>query len=87
MPAGFDSIDDPATQALLDLLGPVAGLRVLDVACGHGRISRELVRRGAHAVGIDISGQLISKARETEENEPLGLRYPHADIAAGRRAA
>jgi SAM-dependent methyltransferase len=33
-------------------------------------------------VGIDISGQLISKARETEENEPLGLRYLHADIAA-----
>jgi hypothetical protein len=33
--SGFDSIDDPATWALLDLLGPVAGLRVLDVACGH----------------------------------------------------
>ena len=24
---GFDSIDDPASRALLDLLGPVAGLR------------------------------------------------------------
>jgi 2-polyprenyl-3-methyl-5-hydroxy-6-metoxy-1,4-benzoquinol methylase len=61
---------------------PVAGLRVLDVACGHGRITRELARRGAHAAGIDISGQPISKAREREENEPLGLRYLHADIAA-----
>ena len=29
---GFDSIDDPASRALLDLLPPVAGLRVLDVA-------------------------------------------------------
>ena len=26
---GFDSIDDPASRALLDLLGPVAGLQVL----------------------------------------------------------
>jgi 2-polyprenyl-3-methyl-5-hydroxy-6-metoxy-1,4-benzoquinol methylase len=73
---------DPATRGLLDLLGPVAGLRAVDVACGHGRITRELARRGARAVGIDISASLISKARENEENEPLGLRYIHADIAA-----
>lgn len=80
--SGFDSTGDPATRALLDLLGPVAGLRVLDVACGHGRITRELARRGGQATGIDISGNLIGKARENEENEPLGLRYLHADIAA-----
>jgi SAM-dependent methyltransferase len=66
--SGFDSVDDPATRGLLDLLdlldllGPVAGLRVVDVACGHGRITRELARRGAHGAGIDISGQLIGKA-------------------------
>lgn len=77
---GFDSTDDPASLALLDLLGPVAGLRVLDVACGHGRITRELARRGAEVVGIDISGSLISKAREIEQNEPLGIRYIHADV-------
>jgi 2-polyprenyl-3-methyl-5-hydroxy-6-metoxy-1,4-benzoquinol methylase len=57
--SGFDSADDPASAALLDLLGPVAGLRVLDAACGHGRITRELARRGADVVGIDISGNLI----------------------------
>jgi len=33
-------------------------------------------------VGIDISAKLIGKARENEENQPLGLRYLHADIAA-----
>jgi len=37
--SGFDSADDPATRGLLDLLGPVDGLRVVDVACGHGRIT------------------------------------------------
>ena len=77
---GFDSIDDPASRALLDLLGPVAGLQVLDVACGHGRITRELARRGASVVGIDISGVLLTRAHETEQDEQLGIRYLHDDV-------
>jgi 2-polyprenyl-3-methyl-5-hydroxy-6-metoxy-1,4-benzoquinol methylase len=80
--SGFDSAGDPGTRALLGLLGPVAGLRVLDVACGHGRITRELARRGAQVTGVDISGNLIGKAIKTEQDERLGIRYLHADIAA-----
>jgi len=80
--SGFDSAADSVSLALLDLLGPVAGLRVLDVACGHGRITRELARRGADALGVDISGNLIRKAREIERNEPLGIGYIHADVTA-----
>jgi SAM-dependent methyltransferase len=77
---GFDSIDDPASRALLDLLGPAAGLHVLDVACGHGRITRELARGGASVVGIDVSGALISKAQEIEQEERLGIRYLLDDV-------
>jgi ubiquinone/menaquinone biosynthesis C-methylase UbiE len=79
---GFDSADDPASVALLNLLGPVAGLRILDVACGHGRIARELAQRGAEVVGVDISGNLIRKAREAEQAESLGIRYIHTDVTA-----
>jgi SAM-dependent methyltransferase len=78
----FDSIDDPATLALLSLLGPPAGLRVLDAACGHGRVTRELARRGADVVGVDISGALIGKALATERDQPLGIRYIRADITS-----
>jgi 2-polyprenyl-3-methyl-5-hydroxy-6-metoxy-1,4-benzoquinol methylase len=79
---GFDSTDDPAAAALLDLLGPPAGLHILDVACGHGRITRELARRGAGLTGIDISGVLIGVAREAERDQPLGIRYLHADVTS-----
>jgi 2-polyprenyl-3-methyl-5-hydroxy-6-metoxy-1,4-benzoquinol methylase len=80
--SGFDSLRDPNSLALLRLLGPVAGKRALDVACGHGRFTRELARRGAEVSGIDISGKLISKAEEAEQNEPLGIRYIHSDVTA-----
>ena len=80
--SGFGSADDPVSQALLGMLGPLAGKRVLDVACGHGRISRELARRGASVVGIDVSSRLISAATEIERAEPFGVRYINADVAA-----
>jgi 2-polyprenyl-3-methyl-5-hydroxy-6-metoxy-1,4-benzoquinol methylase len=79
---GFDAIDDPASLALLDLLGPPAGLRVLDVACGHGRITRAVARREADVMGVDISAALIARAVAAERDQPLGIRYLHADLAS-----
>jgi 2-polyprenyl-3-methyl-5-hydroxy-6-metoxy-1,4-benzoquinol methylase len=77
---GFDSLDDPATAALLGLVGPVAGLPVLDAACGHGRVSRELARRGARVTGLDLSAALIERARAAERADPLGLTYLRGDL-------
>lgn len=75
-----DDLDDPVSACLLDLLGVVDGRRVLEMACGHGRITRELARRGAGVVGVDVSGQLIDKATAEETRAPLGIRYIHADV-------
>jgi ubiquinone/menaquinone biosynthesis C-methylase UbiE len=81
---GFDSVDDPVSRALLELLGPVEGLRVLDIACGHGRITRELARAGARqpTIGVDSSAALLGRAKEAEQENPLGIRYLHADVTA-----
>jgi SAM-dependent methyltransferase len=38
-----------------DRLGVTAGARVLDVGCGAGRHSFEVLRRGGHAVAFDLS--------------------------------
>ncbi|GAA4987889.1 2-polyprenyl-3-methyl-5-hydroxy-6-metoxy-1,4-benzoquinol methylase [Nonomuraea thailandensis] len=78
-----DDIDDPASRRLLDLLEPIGGRRVLEIACGHGRISRALARRGAEVVGADISAALIGKAEAAERESPLGIRYVHTDVTAG----
>src|SRR5215472_5247697 len=76
------TVSDPATAALLDLAGDVRGLRLLEVACGPGRVARELARRGATLTGLDISAALLAQARAYEEAAPLGIRYLQADVTA-----
>jgi ubiquinone/menaquinone biosynthesis C-methylase UbiE len=80
--AGFSDTADPVVAALLDLLGSPAGLRVLDIACGHGRVTRELARRGAAVMGVDLSRALLDRAEAVEDAEPLGVRYVHGDAAS-----
>jgi SAM-dependent methyltransferase len=77
-----DSYGDPVSVALFDLLGPVRGARVLDLACGHGRITRELARRGAQVVGLDLSAALLDRARAIEAANPLHITYVHGDAAS-----
>jgi SAM-dependent methyltransferase len=73
---------DPATSALLGLVGQVTGLRVLDMATGAGRFARALASAGAEVVAIDIATDLLSRAIQEEIEGPLGIRYQHADAAA-----
>lgn len=49
--------------AMLELLGDVSGLRVLDAGCGSGLYAAELLSRGAEVVGVDESEKLIRLAR------------------------
>lgn len=64
------------------LLPDLAGLSVVDLACGDGIYARKLMRRGAaRVVGVDISPEMISLARRAEEAAPLGVEYVLADVA------
>jgi len=54
------------SPALLEELGSVSGLRVLDLGCGDGQIGRELLNAGAASYrGIDGSARMIQAARHT----------------------
>jgi SAM-dependent methyltransferase len=62
--------------------------RVLDLACGHGRITLELARRGYRMTGLDLSPRSLELAREASEGEGLEIEWVQADmreIPAGAR--
>jgi trans-aconitate methyltransferase len=49
--------------AVLALLAPRAGERILDLGCGDGVLTKQLVGRGCDVVGIDSSPEQIAAAR------------------------
>jgi SAM-dependent methyltransferase len=77
-----DDVSDPSTTSLLELAGDVRGLRVLDLACGQGRIARALARAGASVVGVDLSTALLERAHAVEGDVPLGIDYRLVDVTA-----
>lgn len=68
----------PLIAAHSDLLPAVTGERVLDIACGQGRMSRYLARLGADVTGVDISAAMLGKARTTGPEE---IAYFCADVS------
>jgi toxoflavin synthase len=62
------------------MVGPLAGKRVLDLACGFGFYTRLLKQHSAAEVtGVDISPEMIRLARVNEQVAPLGITYHVGD--------
>ena len=51
------------TETLVRALGHAKGQRVLDLACGLGRVSRVLAARGAKVLGVDNAFAMLEAAR------------------------
>ena len=61
--------------ALLPLLDPKPGERILDLGCGTGQLTAEIAAAGAGTLGIDSSPEMIGQARQ---NYPK-LKFQLAD--------
>ncbi len=69
--ANFHAGPGPNTEAMLQAVGPLRGMRVLNFACGAGVVTAWLADLGADVVGLDLSRQSINRSREVLE--ALGL--------------
>lgn len=65
---------------LIDALALSGHERILDLACGFGRHSLELGRRGFSVVGVDITKTYIDDAIKQAAAENLPATFLHADI-------
>ena len=70
----------PEIDRVVNILQPRGGERILDLACGSGRHSLELRRRGFEVVGADISADLIEIARRAAAEAELDVEFVQADL-------
>lgn len=70
----------PEVDRVAKILQPRGDERVLDLACGSGRHSLELRRRGHQVVGADISADLIEIARRDAGEAGLDVEFVEADL-------
>ena len=68
-------------EVLFDLLGEVAGQRILDAGCGQGYLCRILARRGASVVGVENSQRFYELALGYQAEEPLDIVYHRGSIS------
>lgn len=64
----------------LTMLRPEGGERILDLACGAGRHSLELVRQGFSVVGVEIGEELVEIARKEASAQGLEAEFIQADL-------
>lgn len=75
-------VEDTQRQVdfLVDKLELKGGEQILDLACGFGRHSLELARRGFAVTGVDITPDYVRYATQQAQTEQLNARFFCSDI-------
>ncbi|MEU3750189.1 MULTISPECIES: class I SAM-dependent methyltransferase [Streptomyces] len=69
----WDAVNDGFNKLLLDAAGLAHNAQVLDIGCGAGRTTRLAARLApaGRAVGLDLSGPMLDRARATARDEAV----------------
>ncbi len=67
-------------QFILDSLSLKQGARLLDLACGFGRHSIQLAKRGYEVAGLDLSMSLLQRALNEAQRRSLSIKFIHGDM-------
>jgi len=73
------ALEEPVT---LEVVGEVAGVDVLDAACGTGRYALRLAEAGARLCGVDASGEMLAHAQRKANERGLSVDLRQADLRA-----
>ena len=75
----FEMITGTAAPHLVRFAQFSRGARVLDVACGTGVVALTAARAGAHASGVDLTPELVARAKENAALMKLEIDFKVGD--------
>lgn len=67
-------------EQILARLNLAPGNRILDLACGYGRHSIPLAKRGYKITGLDLSATLLTHAQQEATNQQVSVAWEQADM-------
>ena len=78
--APFEAHTTPCAARLVKHARVRPGQRVLDVACGTGVVSITAARLGARATGVDLTPELLERARENARIAAVDIDWHEGDV-------
>jgi SAM-dependent methyltransferase len=70
----------PPAANLVRFAGVAGGQKVLDVACGTGVVAVTAARLGARVTGLDITPELLERARENARMAGVSIEFHEGDV-------
>jgi SAM-dependent methyltransferase len=80
--AEFDRYMEEGARAFLERLGLAPGTRLLDVACGAGRLAVPAAQAGAIVTGLDLAANLVAQGRARARAAGVTLTLDEGDAEA-----
>jgi SAM-dependent methyltransferase len=77
--APLEAFTTPAAARLVHHADVRSGQRVLDVACGTGLVALTAARLGARATGVDLTPELLERARENSRIANVEVDWHQGD--------
>ncbi|SRR5579875_1297896 len=84
----YDFVDAGYTddRPLVEQWARELGDPLLDVACGTGRMAIPLAQQGYQVTGVDITPEMIERARQKAEQAGVSIELP-VSVARSKRSA
>ncbi len=78
--APLEAHTTPTAAQLVKFAGVVSGQAVLDVACGTGVVAVTAARQGARVTGLDLTPELLARARENAALAEVRIEFHEGDV-------